>query len=70
MVWGGGSQDYHGASPSSIPSQSHPTAEAQAQVAGRFKSKDDEVAAMTPEEYDRYVHPNLWHRFKQFWGRR
>jgi hypothetical protein len=46
----------------------HPSAEADERVAERFKSKDEEVAAKAPEEYEKYVRPNLWRRFKQFWG--
>jgi hypothetical protein len=46
----------------------HPSSEEDERVAERFKSKDEEVAALTPEEYKKYVHPNLWRRIKQFWG--
>ena len=46
----------------------HSSAEKDGRVAERFKSKDEEVAAMEPEEYEKYVRPNLWRRFKQFWG--
>jgi hypothetical protein len=46
----------------------HPSSEEQAHLAEGFKRRDDEVAAMTPAEYKKFVHPNLWRRFKQFWG--